>query len=76
MTARERLLLFHCDINDITLKWQKQVEKEKGMKRAALSLSFMEKEQEKITLQPNVHRKENKRHQIEDQRLSCHPFEP
>jgi hypothetical protein len=52
------------------------VEKEKGMKKAVLGLSFMEKEQENITLQPNIYRKENKQHQIENQRLSCHPFGP
>jgi hypothetical protein len=33
------------------------VEKEKGMKKAVPGLSFMEKEQEKITIQPNIYRK-------------------
>ena len=46
------------------------------MKKAVLGLSFMEKEQEKITLQPNIYRKENKQHQIENQRLWYHPFRP
>jgi hypothetical protein len=32
------------------------------MKKAVLGLSFMEKEQEKITLQQNIYRKENKQH--------------
>jgi hypothetical protein len=50
--------------------------KEKGMKKAVLGLSFMEKEQEKITLQPNIYRKENKQHQIENQRLSSHHLRP
>jgi hypothetical protein len=44
------------------------------MKKAVLGLSFMEKEQEKIAPQPNIYRKENKQHQIENQRLSNHPF--
>jgi hypothetical protein len=52
------------------------VGKEKGMKKAVPGLFFMEKEQEKITPQPNTDRKENKQHQIENQRLSSHPFEP
>jgi hypothetical protein len=46
------------------------------MKKAVLGLSFMEKEQEKITLQPNIYRKENKQHQIENQRLSSHHLRP
>jgi hypothetical protein len=74
MTSWKPLLLFHCDIDDITPKWQNQVEKEKGMKKAILGLSFIEKEQEKITLQPNIYRKEKKKHQIENQRLSTPPF--
>jgi hypothetical protein len=44
------------------------------MKKAVLGLSFMEKEQEKITLQPNIYREENRQHQIENKRLSSHPF--
>jgi hypothetical protein len=52
------------------------VEKEKGMRKAVLGLFFMEKEQEKITLQPNIYRKENNQHQIENQRLSSHPLGP
>ena len=43
---------------------------------AASGLSAMEKEPEKITLQPNIYRKENKQHQIGNQRLSCYPFGP
>jgi hypothetical protein len=35
------------NIDDINLKWYKQVEKEKGMKKAVPGLSFMEKELEK-----------------------------
>ena len=73
--ALESTPLFHCDIDDITSKVSKQVPKGKGMKRSAPGLPFMEKEREKITLQPNIYRKENKRHQIENQRLSIHPFE-
>jgi hypothetical protein len=45
---------------------------EKGRSRPLL----YEKEREKITLQPNIYRKENKQHQIENQRLSCHRFVP
>jgi hypothetical protein len=66
VTPWNRLPLFHCDIDDITPKWQKQVAKEKGLKRGAPGLSFMEKEQEKITLEPNIYRKENNQHQIEN----------
>jgi hypothetical protein len=40
----------------------------------ASELSAMEKERENITLQPNIYSKENEQHQIENQRLSCHPF--
>jgi hypothetical protein len=36
----------------------------------------MEKEQEKIALQLNIYRKENKQHQIKNQRLSYHRFVP
>jgi hypothetical protein len=46
------------------------------MKKAVLGLPFLEKEHEKITLQPNIYRKEIKQHQIENQGLSCHPFQP
>jgi hypothetical protein len=73
--ALESTPLFHCDIDDITSKVSKQVSKAIGMKRGAPGLSFMEKEQEKITLQPKIYRKENKQHQIENQRLSIDPFE-
>jgi hypothetical protein len=75
-TSYQRFLLFHCDIDDIALEWQKQVEKEKGMKKAVRGLSFMEQEQEKIILQPKIYRKENKQHQIDNQRLSSHPLKP
>jgi hypothetical protein len=47
----------------------KSSEKGERDEKAVLGLSFMEKEQEKITLQPNIYRKENKQHQIENQRL-------
>jgi hypothetical protein len=43
---------------------------------AASGLSAMEKGPEKITLQLNIYSKENKQHQIENQRLSNHPFGP
>jgi hypothetical protein len=69
-----RLPLSHCDIDDILLKWQKQVANKKGVKRSVPGLSFMEKEQEKITLRPNIYRKENNQHEIENQRLSSHLF--
>jgi hypothetical protein len=68
-----RLPLSHCDIDDILLKWQNQVSNKIGVKRSVPGLSFMEKEQEKITLQPNIYRRKNKQHQIEHQRLSSHP---
>jgi hypothetical protein len=45
---------------------------EKGRSRPLL----YGKEPEKVTLQPNIYRKENKQHQIENQRLSYHPFGP
>jgi hypothetical protein len=61
------LLLFHCDIDELTIKGQKGGEKVKRVKKAVPGLSFMEKEQEKIALQPNIYRKENKQHQIENQ---------
>jgi hypothetical protein len=38
----------------MNLEWQNQVEKEKGLEQAVLGLSFMQKEQENITLQPNI----------------------
>jgi hypothetical protein len=76
ITPYKPLLLLHRYINDITLKWEKQVEMEKGTEKAVPDLSFMKREQEKITLQPNIYRKENKQHQKENQRFSCHPFEP
>jgi hypothetical protein len=44
------------------------------MKKVVLGLPFMEKEQEKITLQPNIYRKVNKQHQIENQRLLPQPL--
>jgi hypothetical protein len=44
MTPWNRLPLSHCDIDDILLKWQKQVANKKGVKRSVLGLSFMEKE--------------------------------
>jgi hypothetical protein len=76
LTPWKPLLLFHCDIDGIALKWQNQVEKEKGMKKAVLCLSVMEREHERIALQPNIYRKVNKQHQIENQRLSSYPLRP
>jgi hypothetical protein len=74
MAPWNRLPLSHCDIDDILLKWQKQMANMKGVERSVPGLSFMEKEQKKITLQSNIYRKENRQHQIENQRLSYHPF--
>lgn len=71
-----RLLLFHCDIHDITVKCQNGGEQEVGVKRAGLGLSFTGKEQEKIIPQPNIYWEENKQHQVDNQRLSYHPFGP
>jgi hypothetical protein len=76
MMPWNRLPLFHFDIDDILLKWQKQVANKKRVKKSVPGLSFMEKQQEKITLQPNIYSKENRQHQIENQRLSYHPFGP
>jgi hypothetical protein len=57
LTPSRRFLQFHCNIDDITLKWQNQVEKENEMIKAVPDLPFMEKEPEKIPLQPNISRK-------------------
>jgi hypothetical protein len=60
---------------EMTKSSEKGERDEKG-RSSLLGLSFMEKEQEKITLQPNIYRKENKQHQIENQRLENHRFVP
>jgi hypothetical protein len=60
---------YHCKV-------AKGREQDKRVKKASLGLSFMEKEQEKIALPLHIYRGENKRHQIENQRLSTYPLGP